>query len=926
MSRSHAAGLVALTLLAAGVVLPTATASADATTLYVDVRNPACSDTAAGTGTAADPYCTIQAATVAAQPGGTVQIAAGGTYPATTITTSGTPGAPITIIGTNYISLPQLSFQGVHDVALRNLQLVMSAGSLQVKDSSDVTMDGLRVDVPVNTTAVEVSGQSSGVTVSRSFLNPVAGDAIRVDQGVQHTVISTDEISSGNNSGTGVVLDGAIDTDVTSNTFELVRQALTADGGSTGLSVENNVVYGGDIQVSADSAAQSTTGYNLFSPLSGADLYTWAGTRYTTVAQFQTATGQGRQDIVAGVARLGIGAPWPSEGYPGIDSADADAPGELATDIYGRPRVDDPLVPNTGTGSGYYDRGAVEFQDPLWHYAPTVTPLDTVVGYPVTVTSGDRNPWGTAVTRTFDFGDGTPLVTTTAPSVQHTYTTLTNSKSTIYTITEAEGGQSYTRWVTINPPGPLVDRISANEQNADAPLGVTVHADGSSSPFNLASCKLNFGDETPVVVQASNCEGGEHTYSKPGTYTISSTLTDIGGRTATASTKVTVGPAFVPVGPTRVLDTRAGLGAPKARLGAGGVVRLQVNGAAGVANASSVLLNLTVTDTTGNGFVTAYPDGGVRPTASGLNYRPGQTVANLVDVPVGANGIVDLYNSAGPLDVIADVEGYNTVTPSSNGTILMNDAKTWGEFRPVLDTRGNQGLPKLGKVGPGASVTFSTLQTKNLGSYEYGATAVLLDITETNATASSYVTAYEPGTSRPNTSDLNFVAGETRSTTVVAPVDAQGRVSLFNQSGSVDLLASVEGFYLPFGPTTDPVNAPMTPVTPVRVLDTRSGVGAHKAPMGPTSDLSFKVAGVDGIPAGATGVLVNLTAIDSTANGYLTAWGDLTSQPGGSALNFMHGQITPSLVYLPIAHGYAALYNPFGSVNVIADIEAYSTN
>ena len=131
---------------------------------------------------------------------------------------------------------------------------------------------------------------------------------------------------------------------------------------------------------------------------------------------------------------------------------------------------------------------------------------------------------------------------------------------------------------------------------------------------------------------------------------------------------------------------------------------------------------------------------------------------------------------------------------------------------------------------------------------------------------------------------------------------------------------------MPFGPTTDPLNEPMTPITPTRVLDTRSGLGAHKAPMGPTSDLRFKVAGLDGIPANATGVLVNLTAIDSTANGYLYALGDKSTVPGESALNFMHSQITPVLLYLPIAHGYVDLYNPYGSVNLTADIEAYSTN
>ncbi|MBC3844505.1 right-handed parallel beta-helix repeat-containing protein [Streptacidiphilus sp. 4-A2] len=265
-------------LLAAGVVvLPTATASADSTTLYVDVRNAACSDTAAGTGTAATP-CTIQAAADAAQPGDTVPDRRRRHLPATTITASGSPGDPITITGGNYIYLPQLTFQGAHDITLGSLQLELSAGGITVADSSDVTLDSLRVSAPAGATAVAVSGQSSDVTLSRSYLLPLNGAAVTVGPGAQHTVITTNQIEPASYSATGIALDGATDTDVTSNTFgHSSPAAVTATDGSTGLSIENNVVYGGDIQVSADSTAQSTSGYNLFYPLPGADLYNWAG-------------------------------------------------------------------------------------------------------------------------------------------------------------------------------------------------------------------------------------------------------------------------------------------------------------------------------------------------------------------------------------------------------------------------------------------------------------------------------------------------------------------------------------------------------------------------------------------------------------------------------------------------------------------------
>ena len=61
---------------------------------------------------------------------------------------------------------------------------------------------------------------------------------------------------------------------------------------------------------------------------------------------------------------------------------------------------------------------------------------------------------------------------------------------------------------------------------------------------------------------------------------------------------------------------------------------------------------------TRSGFVTAYPDGSVRPTASNLNFIAGQTIPNLVVVPVGADGKISLYNgSSGTLNLIGDIAG-----------------------------------------------------------------------------------------------------------------------------------------------------------------------------------------------------------------------------------------------------------------------------
>lgn len=67
---------------------------------------------------------------------------------------------------------------------------------------------------------------------------------------------------------------------------------------------------------------------------------------------------------------------------------------------------------------------------------------------------------------------------------------------------------------------------------------------------------------------------------------------------------------------------------------------------------------MTVTNTTAGSYLTAYPAGVTRPTASDIDWRAGETLPNLVVVAVGSGGVVDLYNYVGNADVVVDVEGY----------------------------------------------------------------------------------------------------------------------------------------------------------------------------------------------------------------------------------------------------------------------------
>jgi Domain of unknown function (DUF1906) len=241
------------------------------------------------------------------------------------------------------------------------------------------------------------------------------------------------------------------------------------------------------------------------------------------------------------------------------------------------------------------------------------------------------------------------------------------------------------------------------------------------------------------------------------------------------------GPAAVPVsnrytpdGPTRLLDTRTNAGT----LATGGVYSLQVAGVGNVpSNVTAVVLNVTVTNPTDSSYLTVYPDGSSRPTASNLNFTGGQTVPNLVTVPV-TDGKVDFYNFHGTVDVIADLFGYYT---AGAGNTFTPD----GPSR-LLDTRTSGGTLGAGGV--------YSLQVAGVGNVPSNVTAVVLNVTVTNPTWSSYLTVYPDGESRPTASNLNFTPGQTVPNLVVVPV-INGKVDFYNFQGNVDVIADLFGYY-----------------------------------------------------------------------------------------------------------------------------------
>jgi hypothetical protein len=118
---------------------------------------------------------------------------------------------------------------------------------------------------------------------------------------------------------------------------------------------------------------------------------------------------------------------------------------------------------------------------------------------------------------------------------------------------------------------------------------------------------------------------------------------------------------FEPLPPARILDTRFGPSPLPVgtKLAAGVSLDLQVTGQGGVAaDATAVVINMTVEGGTATSHLTVWPTGDAKPNASNVNFVAGQVIPNLVIVKIGAGGKISITNNTGQTHVIGDVNGY----------------------------------------------------------------------------------------------------------------------------------------------------------------------------------------------------------------------------------------------------------------------------
>ncbi|WP_159045902.1 PKD domain-containing protein [Streptomyces sp. WM6372] len=904
-------------LLAAGLVtlfgVPGAAAADTPASLYVDNADAHCSD--AGSGAQAAPFCTISAAVRIVKPGQTVRIAPGEPYDeALTIDRSGEPGRPIAFVsgaadGYGRVDLAKgLTVSGAGHVVVRGMYI---GDGIRVSRSTDIELD--RIDSGGGELDGLVVGEASAdVRFTRSSVW-----GVRIEGGARGTVLSRNELNGTLGSSNVAVVD-APGTVITNNDFSaLCGATVSFSGASTGSALFNNVIFSesthsscrsagprGGLDVSQSAAEGTRVDYNVFSGhgTPAVNPYTWAGKAYPGPAAFQAATGQGAHDLLAPDGyKVG-----PIDGSPTVDSADPTAPGVLPSDKAGKPTADDPRVPNTGKDGGYLDRGAYETQDQLRGVRLDLDQYWAPVGTTVKATADPDNRWPGALTYHYDFGDGTAPVVTRANTAEHVYGAP--CEWCRVTVTAVSGnGQTASAGLSTNvtPAGPLTAALTVNPElpTSDSPishagpLSVGVDLSASAAPWPVQSVDFDFGDGT--TGQQTSLSGTSHAYARPGEYKVTVTVRDTKGATSTAtrSVKVDYAPSgYVATAPFRLLDTRSN--GTVLRGGSPTAVTLPVGLSVPdhvlSGSMAAAVLNVTVTGASEDTHLSVWPSGQPRPATSNVNVRKGGTSSNTVTVPVGADGKVSAQLNSGSAALVVDFVGYYQPGIGQR-------------FSPIAPTRLADTRAAGGALGGGQT---RTVKVAGTGGIPADATAVALNLTGTGSTENAHVIAYPDPAKRPATSNLNLEPGKDKSNQAIVPVGPDGTITLYTNTGSTHLILDAVGWYGKDG------KALFTPTVPRRLADTRA---TGKLAPGATTT-------VTGLPVGAVGVALNVTATDSTGPGFLTVYGYGTARPEASSLNTRPGDTVPNHVTTPVADGRVSISNSYGgSTHVITDLLGYFT-
>ena len=212
-------------------------------------------------------------------------------------------------------------------------------------------------------------------------------------------------------------------------------------------------------------------------------------------------------------------------------------------------------------------------------------------------------------------------------------------------------------------------------------------------------------------------------------------------------------------------------------------------------------------------------------------------------------------------------------------------------------------------MGAGQVVTFPVV---GLGGVPAGTPSVALNLTIDQPDAAGFASVFASGAPVPETSNVNFAAGQTRPNVVFAPVGADGQVSVFVSTGA-HVIADVLGWY-----STASDAELFKPVKPKRVWDSRQ----HTIiPAG--GELTLKVTDIVGVPSTASAVVLNVTVTAPAGTGFLTVYAANVARPETSNVNYVASQTVPNVVITGVSVDGRIKIWTYAEAHIIVDVAGW---
>jgi hypothetical protein len=240
----------------------------------------------------------------------------------------------------------------------------------------------------------------------------------------------------------------------------------------------------------------------------------------------------------------------------------------------------------------------------------------------------------------------------------------------------------------------------------------------------------------------------------------------------------------------------------------------------------------------------------------------------------------------------------------------------------LLDTRSANG--HSGKLSAGVPIAIQiTGRTDHTPTIPDGATAITVNVTSVNESATSHLYIGPDPIANPSTSTINFKKGDITAYGSTVSLSGDGMAFATLASGTTDLVMDVTGYFMP-----GTSGSTYIPLTPVRLLDSRSKNGLS-GKFKPNTPRQLTIRGRGGVPTSATAVTGNLTVTNTSGSWAAYIGPASVAKPNASTINFVKGQTRANSLTVPLSSTGTVWITFMGSgkstIDVVFDVTGYYT-